>query len=187
MNFVQLCFPLLLGYYFATTTRVVAAARDALMVSEGGTGSACTAQDPCGSIQQAIDLVAEGGKIAVGAGTFAENLSISGNKTGIIIEGVSSTDTIVQSAGGNDGQMAPPNVPVDIILDIFSPNVKISKLGMVHPSTTAVKRDVGVFVRPPATDVVLDQIRVERLRTGADLEPFTPGSRGLLVLRATGV
>lgn len=94
--------------------------------------------------------------------------------------------TILVSAGGNPGQQAPAGVPVDITLDIFSPNVVVTNMTIRHPQGIPTKRDVGVFVRPPATNVTVKNLTVERLRTGSNLEPTTPGSRGMLVFRATG-
>ena len=173
----------LLSVVFGLTTLSVVKG-DALIVTMGATGAACTEADPCGSIQQAIDLVEVDGKIQVGAGTFVENLTL--NKTGLTLQGMSMSDTIVQSAGGIPNQMAPMNVPVDIVVDVLAPKTKISQLSLVHPAAEATKRDLGIFVRPPAVGCTIDQIKVSRERTGTNLEPFMPGSRGLLVFRATG-
>lgn len=162
------------------------AAGDTLIVAMDGTGTDCTLDDPCGSIQQAIDIAQAGGKIQIGAGTFVENLTLNITKTGLSIEGRSMSETIIESAGGNEGQMAPAGVPVDIIVDIFATDVKIANMMLVHPEAEATKRDIGVFVRPPALNTVLESINVQRSRTGDNVEPFAPGSRGLLVLQATG-
>ncbi len=91
--------------------------------------------------------------------------------------------TIV-SAGGKFGEQAPAGVDVDIIIDVQSPDVTISKLTLQHPVGVATKRDVGVFFKPGAANGRLTKSEVVRLSTG---EPTAPGSRGVLVFRATGV
>ena len=155
-------------------------------VTQGGTGESCTPQDPCGSIQQAIDIADAGDIVQVGAGTFVENVTIPPGNDGLRLLGRGSALTTIVSAGGNPEQEAPLGVPVDIVLDIFSPDVKVRKLSIVHPPGTPTKRDVGIFVRPPAVNAVFTKLHVSRLRTGENLEPTIPGSRGVLVFRATG-
>ena len=82
---------------------------------------------------------------------------------------------------------APAGVPADIIVDILSPNVTIKGLTIRHPEGVPTKRDIGVFVRPSALNAAIVESSIERLRTGSVLEPTSPGSRGLLVVQATGV
>ena len=142
---------------------------------------------PGDSIQAAVDVASPGDTIHVAAGTYVENINIPGGKAGLSIVGDNRKNTRIISAGGVPGEQAPPNVPVDIIIDVFSPSVTIAKLSLLHPEEVPTKRDVGVFFRPPALDGSLTKCKVERNRIGGDLEPFSPGSRGVLVFRATGI
>ncbi len=144
---------------------------------------------PGGSIQAAVDAAGPGDTIHVAAGTYVENINIPGGKNGLSIVGASAKKTIINSAGGVPGEQAPAGVPVDIIVDIFSTNVTLADLTIRHPVDAATKRDVGIFFRPPAVNgLVVDSV-VERRRigSGSELEPFQPGSRGVLVFRAKGV
>ncbi len=142
---------------------------------------------PGDSIQAAVDAAGPGDTIRVAAGTYVENINIPGGKAGLSIIGKSRKKTRIVSAGGVPGEQAPANVPVDIIIDIFSPSVTISKLSLRHPEEDPTKRDVGVFFRPPAVNGSLTKCKIERKRTGSNLEPYAPGSRGVLVFRATGI
>lgn len=64
------------------------AADDVLYVETGGDGDGCTAEDPCGAIQQAIDL-ADGQRvwILVAPGSYAETLSVVGTTARILADG----------------------------------------------------------------------------------------------------
>jgi len=70
--------------------------------------------------------------------------------------------------------------------NLFSPNVTIEGFTIRHPEGVPTKRDIAVFVRPPALNASIEHNSIERLRTGTVLEPTAPGSRGLLVVQATG-
>ncbi|UCE88160.1 MAG: right-handed parallel beta-helix repeat-containing protein [Pseudomonadota bacterium] len=160
-----------------------------LFVSAGGVGLSCTQPDPCGSIQMAVDVASSGDRIHVGPGTYVENVRLGtpqapNTKPNITITGAGSKKTNVESAGGVGER--PPTVPADIIFDIWSADVTIEKLTMVHPAGAPTKRDIGVFVGPPAVNAVLSKCEIARERTGNNLEPWQPGSRGILVFRATG-
>jgi len=157
-----------------------------LYVQQDATGSSCTQSSPCGSIQDAVNAANIDDNIFVAKGLYSENVTIPAGKNGISIIGSGAVGTIVQSAGGTPSKEAPAGVAVDIIMDVFSPRVTIAGVTLLHPATVATKRDLGVFVRPPAIDVTLRNLRIERQRTGSNLEPTMPGSRGVLVLRATG-
>ncbi|MFV2061573.1 MAG: right-handed parallel beta-helix repeat-containing protein [Gammaproteobacteria bacterium] len=55
-----------------------------------------------------------------------------------------------------------------------------------HPDSNSLKREIGVFVGPPAVNATLRKSTIVRYRVGPDLEPTSPGSRGILVFKATG-
>ena len=155
-----------------------------LFVDASGSGTACKKNNPCPTIQQAVGIASAGDTIKVEAGTYTENIIIPPGKDNLTISG-DNGNTIVVSAGGIPGLQAPPGVDVDIIFDIRSPGVTIKHLNTVHPAIETSKRDLGFFVRPPAVNTTIKQCVIERNRTGT-LEPTAPGSRGILVFRATG-
>ncbi len=155
-----------------------------LHVSTQGNGSNCSSQQPCGRIQTAIDIAEPGDNIKVLSGQYTENITIPAEKTGLVIEGGRRSTLI--SAGGQEGKEAPAGTPADIIVDIFAENVVLKHLIIRHPKGEASKRDIGIFVRPLANNVMLRHLKIQRLRTDGILEPTTPGSRGVLVFRATG-
>lgn len=160
-----------------------------LYVSTYGSSLDCLKESPCGSIQQAVDISYSGDEIHVAEGTYFENVSIGGPgnpnaKPGITISGEGDDDTIVISNGGKG--MRPAGVLADIVFDIWSANVTVQKLRIVHPESIAKKRDIGVFVGPPAVNTTLKKCTIVRKRLGENLEPTRPGSRGILVFRASG-
>jgi hypothetical protein len=158
-----------------------------LYVATDGTGTACTRDDPCGNIQQAVNLAAAGDRVVVHPGTYVENVTIPAGKEGLTLTGDGDGAAVLQSAGGDlVPKFAPAGVPADIVLDIFAADVAVRRLTIRHPEGSPTKRDIGVFVRPSAPNVQLAKLDVERARTGPALEPIAPGSRGLLVIRATG-
>jgi len=176
-----------IGLSFLFASQALSAAN--LYVSTGGAGLNCVESDPCGSIQQAVDVSAPGDTIRVAKGTYFENVSIGGPrnpnaKPGITISGAGDEETIVISNGGRG--MRPAGVLADIIFDIWSADVTIEKLSMVHPAAVVTKRDIGVFVGPPAVNATLAKCKIIRQRLGDNLEPTVPGSRGILVFRASG-
>ncbi|VAW94395.1 hypothetical protein MNBD_GAMMA23-2537 [hydrothermal vent metagenome] len=156
-------------------------------VSASGSGNSCLKSKPCSSIQAAINLAQAGDTVKIGEGTFTENITIAGGKAGLTLKGAGADSTMIVSAGGDVApKFAPPGVPVDIVIDIFSSDVTIEKLSTLHPAMEATKRDLGIFVRPPANNVTIKKCKLVRMRTGTNLEPFMPGSRGILVFRAKG-
>ena len=174
-----------IGFLGSIFSGVVQAAD--LYVSTSGSGNQCLETAPCSAIQTAVDTATEGDVIHVAAGTYFENVSLGGPKShdtkrGITITGEGSDKTFVISAGGK-GQR-PAGVPADILFDIWSANVTIEKLSMEHPPTSVTKRDIGVFVGPPAINVTIQKNRIVRNRIDTELEPWKPGSRGILVFRA---
>ncbi|MBC8228557.1 right-handed parallel beta-helix repeat-containing protein, partial [bacterium] len=139
------------------------------------------------TIQSAIDAAEPGDNINIAAGTYIENVTIPVGKDGLNIIGVGSGDTLLISAGGEaPPKFAPADVPADIVIDVFSPDVSIKHLTIRHPEAVPNKRDIGVFVRPPAIAFTMKHCTIERQRVGNILEPTTPGSRGILVFRAGG-
>ena len=142
---------------------------------------------PGESIQDAINFSAPGDTIELAAGKYIENITIPNTKTGLIIIGKGANKTRIISAGGDiNPKFAPATVPADIVIDIFAANVSISKLRVVHPAGETFKRDIGIFFRPPAVNGTVTKCKVKRKRSGV-LEPTAPGSRGLLIFRATGI
>lgn len=170
--------------FFISGLSVVNAAN--LYVTKHGTGLDCSNTNPCGTIQAAVDLAAAGDQINIAKGSYTENVKIPGGKSGLVIMGAGAKRTKLKSAGGTPGVFAPAGVPADIIIDIFSPNVVIKGLKLVHPKAVPTKRDIGVFVRPPAANVTVENCTIKRSRKGRALEPTAPGSRGFLVFRAKG-
>ena len=158
-----------------------------LFVSPYGVSDTCSNLQPCNLIQTAIDLATSGDDILIGAGRYHENLTIPPGKSGISLTGQGEDKTrIISSPNTSSPKFAPPGVPADIIIDIFSPNVTIKGVSITHPSGTPTMRDIGIFVRPPALNTTIKKSNIERNRTGNFLEPTTPGSRGILVFRASG-
>lgn len=142
---------------------------------------------PGESIQQSINAAAPGDTINLNKGRYVENITIPGDKTGLTILGQGANKTRLISDGGNlNPKFAPQNVAADIIVDVFAAGVTISNISIQHPAGVTEKRDIGVFFRPPAMNGRLTHSEIERQRTG-NLEPTRPGSRGLLIFRATGI
>lgn len=174
-----------IGFSLSVFSSMVHAAD--LYVSTSGSGDSCVKTDPCLTIQTAVDVAHDGDVVHVAAGTYYENVSLGGprspnTKTGITIKGKGADKTFVVSAGGK-GQR-PAGIPADIVFDIWSANVTIEKLSIEHPATSVTKRDIGIFVGPPAINAVIRKNHIVRNRIGTELEPWLPGSRGILVFRA---
>jgi parallel beta-helix repeat protein len=155
-----------------------------LYVNASGSGADCIRVDPCPTIQMAVDKAGTGDTILIASGTYTENVRILPGKNGLTVTGEGADNTVVVSAGGVEGVNAPG--PADIIFDILSPDVTIEKLSIEHPAEMPTKRDLGFFVRPPATNVTIQKCRIVRSRIGDVLEPVAPGSRGVFVLQAGG-
>ena len=158
-----------------------------LFVTPSGDGITCTVDEPCASVQTAINAAHTGDHIFIGPGTYTENLTVAADKTDLHISGTRNDQVFIVSAGGNNPPKVSPNgVQMDIVMDIFASGVIVEKLSLIHPASQADKRDIGVFVRPQTHGVVIQKTHIERQRTGLVLEPTVPGSRGILVFRAPG-
>ena len=155
-----------------------------LYVSVNGTGTSCSKDDPCASVQAAVTNAGAGDTIKVAAGTYKENIFIPPGKNGLTITGKGVQKTIIQSAGGRDSAFAPAGVPLDALFQIVSEEVTIEKMTVEHPAGNVVKRDVAFLVTPFAENTTIQKCEVVRSRTG-ELS-FGPGSRGVLVFRAGG-
>ncbi len=158
-----------------------------LYVDGTGSGVSCSATSPCPQIQTAVDLANIGDTIHVASGVYSENVNIGtpaspNSKPGITITGAGIDNTIVVSAGIS-GQR-PAGVLADIIFDIWSADVTIEKLTVEHPTGSPSGRDIGFFVSPHGENVIIRKTKVVRNRTGSDIEPTAPGSRGVLVFKA---
>ena len=159
----------------------------ALLLSISHSIAASLHVGPGESIQAAINAANPGDTIMLGKGTYVENITIPADKTGLTISGKGAKKTVIVSGGGNlNPKFAPAGVPADIIIDIFAADVTIRMLAIEHPVGETDKRDIGVFFRPPAVNGSLTKCEIARYRTGI-LEPTAPGSRGLLIFRATGI
>ena len=157
-----------------------------LHVAKNGHGTGCSMNIPCGSIQNAIDAASPYDHIVIRKGEYYENITIPMEKPGLVLKGAGKNKTKIIAPDLPPVKFAPPTVPAEIIIDILAPEVKIKNLAVVHPRAKVDKRDIGIFVRPSATNVTLANLKVKRMRIGENLEPFMPGSRGVLVFRATG-
>lgn len=158
-----------------------------LFVSTDGTGMSCVKEEPCASIQMAVDQAQPGDNIHVGKGTYVENVHLGSPTTpnthpGITISGEGRDETLVVSAGISSQR--PAGVLADIVFDVWSADVTIEKLSIKHPVGEPLGRDIGVFVSPHGKNVTVRKCNIIRNRTGLNLEPTAPGSRGVLVLRA---
>jgi len=159
-------------------------------VNATGSGLNCSEADPCPTIQMAVDNSSAGDTILVAKGTYVENIKLGSpaspmTNPGITITGAGKDKTIVVSAGISSQR--PAGILADIVFDIWSADVTIEKLSIVHPEGAPVGRDIGVFVSPHGNNFTLRKSNIIRKRTGDDLEPSKPagpGSRGVLVFRA---
>ena len=141
-----LCFFLVTGtaILLSTTTTSVEAVthyvrktgRDPLMVTE------CSLDAPCATIQTAIDIAEAGDIIDVGPGEFTENLRLGSpaepdTKSEITIIGSTEDPrypTAIISAGGVMVEVErPKDVAADIVVDVWSSNVKLQSLHIIHP------------------------------------------------------
>lgn len=158
-----------------------------LYVSPSGAGAECLANNPCASIQAAINAAAPGDTVNIAAGEYRENVTVPPGKNKLHIRGAGEDTTKVVSAGGNAvPKEAPPGVPIDVVFDIIASDVTLEKLSIEHPIGVPSKRDLGIFVRPPAANTTIQKTTITRIRSGSNLEPTNPGSRGIFVLQAKG-
>ncbi|MDH5228780.1 MAG: pectinesterase family protein [Gammaproteobacteria bacterium] len=157
-----------------------------LYVNTNGQNGDCSRSQPCKSIQTAINQAQAGDRIKIASGEYFENLTIPAGKDGLSLSGAGMNKTFIIATDGPVRKFAPANVAAEIILDIFARDVSIKNLSLKHTNGIATKRDIGIFVRPPAINSEIEKVKVVRMRTGENLEPTVPGSRGLLVFRATG-
>lgn len=154
-----------------------------LYVNESGSGFSCSNIDPCPTIKQAVDNADAGDTIEVSAGTYIENVFVPPGKNGLVISGAGIDATVVRSAGGLLNRFAPATVPLDAVFQIVSADVTVEKLTIEHPAGIATKREIGVFIAPPANNVTIQKCKIIRNSTG---EPTEPGSRGVFVIQAGG-
>lgn len=157
-----------------------------LYVSPGGGANGCTVKSPCATIQEAVNAAAPGDIIHVAAGVYTENVTIPVCKNGLHIRGAGGRATRVISAGRAASEEASPADASEVVFDVLAADVTLEQLSIEHPAGTPTKRDLGVFVRPSAAHTTIQKTTIARHRTGSDLEPVNPGSRGILVSQAKG-
>lgn len=181
-----LLFSLVFISVFISVFSTVAQAHN-LFVTPSGVSLTCNVDDPCAKVQTAIDAAGAGDHIFIGPGTYTENLTVPAEKENLRITGTGKHQVIIVSAGGLPEKVTASGVEMDIVMDIFAPGVTVEKLSLIHPGGAPTKRDIGVFIHPDADGVVIQKTHIERQRSGDYLElPGAPGSRGILVFRATG-
>jgi len=179
-NRISLCLSLALAFSSS------AAQAHNLFVTPGGSGEVCNVDQPCASVQLAIDAAESGDHIFIGPGTYHENLTVAVDKSELRISGTGNDQVFIVSPLSS--QDINGDAKLDIVLDIFASGVTVEKLSLIHPPGQTLNRDIGVFIHGSAHGTVIQKTHIERQRDSGNLEPSEPGpgSRGILVLRAKG-
>jgi len=155
-----------------------------LYVEQGAAGGICSKIEPCGGIQQAIDIAMEGDTINIAAGNYGENLFIQ--TAGLTLKGKSKRKTIIQTAGGREGAAGNANNPLDAIIEVRAADVSILDLSLIHPAGKAVKREAAIFAWKGSPGLQVKGCIIERRRHARLDEPTTPGSRGVFIFNGPG-
>lgn len=149
-------------------------------VETGGDGTTCSADDPCGTIQGAVDVASPGDTIRIGSGTYSENVLVE--TAGLTFDGGSRHRTKIVSAGGRDGAVGNAGNPLDAVFEIAAPQVTITNLTLSHPPGKATKRDAAVFAWSGSDSLSVHRNIIKRQRDAQTDEPTVPGSRGVFIL-----
>lgn len=155
-----------------------------LYVQEGMQGSVCSKQNPCGGIQDAVDLASAGDVILIGSGKYRDNIYIQ--TSNLTLQGRSKNATVIESAGGRDGAVGNAGNPMDAIIEIKAVDITISNLSLVHPLGKATKRDAAIFAWAGSDNLLVNNCVIERKRDLRTDEPTIPGSRGVFILLSNG-
>lgn len=150
-----------------------------LYVEKGSQGTSCLAIDPCGVIQDAVDLALANDTIHIGPGVYKENVFI---QTGdISLQGDSKNNTVIEAAGGREGALGNAGNALDAILEIRAANVTITALSLVHPRGKAKIREAAIFAWKGSPGLQVTHCLIERKRNKRTDEPTVPGSRGIFI------
>ena len=155
-----------------------------LYVEQGGVGLICSNVDPCGGIQEAVDLAVTGDTIRIGSGVYVENIFIE--TSNISLKGESRNSTTIEAAGGRYGAMGNAGNPLDAVIEVRAANVAISSLALVHPKGHATVREAAVFAWKGSPGLQVTDCIIERKRINRTDEPTIPGSRGVFIFAGPG-
>ncbi|MFT7561648.1 MAG: hypothetical protein ACI93R_003577 [Flavobacteriales bacterium] len=155
-----------------------------LFVNKKGDGDICSYNDPCRSIQTAIDKAVDGDIIVIARGKYHENLFIQ--TPGITLQGKNKRRTIITTAGGREGALGNAGNPLDAIIEVRASNVAIRNLTIGHPVGVAIKREAAIFAWKGSPNLHVVNSIIARKRTARTDEPTVPGSRGIFIFAGPG-
>ncbi len=155
-----------------------------LYVEKHGVGTSCTAHDPCGAIQVAVNIAVAGDAILIGSGVYVENVFIQTSDISLI--GTSRHNTVIETAGGRPGAEGNAGNPLDAIIEVRAANVTVTDLALIHPPGHAVKREAAVFAWKGSPGFTIIDCIIDRQRTNRTDEPTIPGSRGVFIFDGPG-
>lgn len=155
-----------------------------LYVEQDGVGVICSAEAPCGAIQDAVDLAVEGDSILISSGIYVENIFIQ--TSDIALKGESKNSTVIETAGGRYGATGNAGNALDAIIEVRAANVAISDLSLIHPRGHAVAREAAIFAWKGSPGLEVKNCIIERKRINRTDEPTTPGSRGVFIFAGPG-
>lgn len=155
-----------------------------LYVEQSAQGTSCIITNPCGSIQQAVEVASEGDTIFIAAGVYKENVFIQ--TANITLRGEFKLNTIIEAGGGREGATGNAGNPLDAVIEVRAANVSIFELSLIHPVGKAVKREAAIFAWMGSQGLHVKDCIIERKRNKRIDEPTTPGSRGIFIFRGPG-
>lgn len=151
-----------------------------LYVEKDASGSECSEDDPCGLIQDAVNMASPGDTILIGRGQFVENILVE--TADLTFSGTHKNQSVIVAAGGRPGAVGNAGNPLDAIFEVKAPGVTITNLTLIHPPGLATKRDAAVFAWSGSDGLVVKNNTIKRLRDARIDEPTVPGSRGVFIL-----